>query len=246
MADTPAVLTAIADTADRICGIVAAEGQTQSSKISGDVKAELSGLARRLASVGISGAGDITSSSYQGILQQDLPIALKDVRECKLKIFDKLAGTLLPGVAAPSSAQAPPADLLQSPLLAPVIESAANYGGGNIGLYSCVNAHSQSTTSGGAIISINCYGIFTRTNQGHEDYPIDYLFPEDTRLVDNFHLNHRLKRAFFLDGLGNHQKTVDISTDESIWWMLEFEPGPRQPSSTRLIFRDQQFRSPVN
>src|SRR3954451_7328832 len=71
-ADTAAALTAIADTADRICGIVATQGETQSSKVSGQVNTELNGLARLLVSIGISGAGEIMSSSYQGVLQKDL------------------------------------------------------------------------------------------------------------------------------------------------------------------------------
>jgi len=83
-ADNAAALTAIADTADRICGIVSTQGDVGSSKVQGDIHAELNGLARRLATLGGSGSVDISSSQYQGLLQQDLPTALRDVRECKL------------------------------------------------------------------------------------------------------------------------------------------------------------------
>src|SRR6516165_8082328 len=58
-ADNAAVLTAIADTADRICGIVSTQGDTGSSKVQGDIHAELNGLARRLATLGGSGSVDI-------------------------------------------------------------------------------------------------------------------------------------------------------------------------------------------
>ena len=81
--DTPAALNSISDTADRICGIVTTQGETHSSSVSGDVHAELSGLARYLASIGVSGAGEIASSNYQNVLQQDLPAALRDARDCK-------------------------------------------------------------------------------------------------------------------------------------------------------------------
>jgi hypothetical protein len=80
-ADTAAALTALADTADRICGIVSTKGEAGSNKVQGDIHAELNGLARRLATLGGSGSVDISSSKYQGLLQQDLPTALKDLRE---------------------------------------------------------------------------------------------------------------------------------------------------------------------
>jgi hypothetical protein len=66
MADTPAALAAISDTADRICGIVATQGEAGQSKVQGDIHAELNGLARRLATIGGSGSADLTSSKYQG------------------------------------------------------------------------------------------------------------------------------------------------------------------------------------
>ena len=56
-------LKAITDTADRICGTVAAAGESQSVKVTGDVKAELGGLAKRLAELGISGTGDLATDS---------------------------------------------------------------------------------------------------------------------------------------------------------------------------------------
>ena len=123
-ADTPAALAAIADTADRICGIVATQGESGSHNVQGDVHAELSGLARRLATIGGSATADITSSNYQGLLQQDLPTTLKDIRECKLQVLAKLQATLLPGTTqAPSGPNAPTADLLQAPANAPTIDT---------------------------------------------------------------------------------------------------------------------------
>ena len=94
-ADTPAALSAITDTAEKICGIWAAQGEIRSTKATGEVHAELSGLAKRLASIGVSGAGDIASSSYQGVLQSDLSSTLKDIRDCRLKVFENLRATAL-------------------------------------------------------------------------------------------------------------------------------------------------------
>ena len=108
-ADTPAALSAINDTADRICGIVVARGETSSTKVTGEVRAELSGLAKNLASIGVEGAGDITSSSYLGMLQSDLPATLKDIRDCKLKVLESLKAIVLPGAAQPQNPNAPAA-----------------------------------------------------------------------------------------------------------------------------------------
>jgi hypothetical protein len=97
-------LKAITDTADRICGVVAAAGESQSVKVTGDLKAQLSGLAKRLADLGISGTGSFDADNYVGVLQSDLPTALGSLRECKLKVFDKLEAKLITGTGtAPTS-----------------------------------------------------------------------------------------------------------------------------------------------
>ena len=237
--DTPAALTAIADTADRICGIVATQGGAHSSTVSGDVHAELSGLVRHLASIGVSGAGQIKSSDYQNVLQQDLPAALKDARDCKLRVFERLVGTVLPGVIVPSGAGAPSGTLLQSPSSAHLVEFIRDYWGTELGLHSCSN------TASGQAFNIICYGIVTRTAQGQHDYKLDGLFPRRTTLVDNFHIEHRLRRGVFINGAGGRQQTANLSTGESIWWELEFEPGPQRASSGRIVIGNLQLRSPV-
>jgi hypothetical protein len=90
-------LDMITETADKICGIVHAQGETKSVAIKGAVHAELQGLAAHLANLGVSGAGDILSNSYQGVLQEQLSATLKDEAACKSKVFDALQIKLLPG-----------------------------------------------------------------------------------------------------------------------------------------------------
>jgi hypothetical protein len=80
-------LKAIPEAADRICGIVATSGEYGSAKVTGAVDAALSTLLKKLGNFGVSGAGEISSGSYQGLIQSELPTALKDLRECKLKVF---------------------------------------------------------------------------------------------------------------------------------------------------------------
>jgi hypothetical protein len=236
-ADTAAALTAIADTADRICGIITTQGETGSNKVQGDIHAELNGLARRLATIGGSGKMDITSSNYQGLLQQDLSPTLKDIRECKLKVLQQLQAAVLPGTVQESGPGAPNAALLQAPANAPIIDSAKVPGQQDeLGLYSCAN---QQT-------SITCYVILSRLKPGQSDYPIS----DQYKLVDNFHIEHRLRKAFFIDGLGTHQQTTNLSTGESIWLALEFETAARPVSSARIILPTFlggiQLRGPVN
>jgi hypothetical protein len=83
-------LDLITSTADRICSIVKLAGNSQSLKVKGDVKAQLSGLIKTLADVGISGAADFSTDEYEGLLQGDLATAVAHNEECKLKVFDKL------------------------------------------------------------------------------------------------------------------------------------------------------------
>lgn len=85
-----AALDAIANAADRVCNIIRPAGQSQSLRITGDVKAELNGLIRQLADLGISGAENFNTEKYEGVLREDLAGSLKSSAECKLKVFETL------------------------------------------------------------------------------------------------------------------------------------------------------------
>ena len=240
-ADTAAALTAIADTADRICGIVQTQGEAGASKAQGDIHAELNGLAHRLATLGGSGSVDISSSKYQGLFQQDLPTALKDLRECKLKVFQQLQAAILPGTAQQSGAGAPTPELVQAPANAPTVDTARTSDNSiELGLYTCTNETA----------SISCYIALSRIAAGQQDYAINSLRTDQFKLVDNFHIEHRLRRAYFIDGLGSHQQKTNLSTGESIWLALEFDPVARPISSARIIFSSlfgmPQLRGPVS
>jgi hypothetical protein len=83
-------LTLITDAADKICGIVSHAGNSQSLKVKGDVKAQLNGLIRQLADLGITGAIDYSADQYQEVIQSDLATTIQRNAECKLRVFDKL------------------------------------------------------------------------------------------------------------------------------------------------------------
>lgn len=90
-----AALKLIADTADRICGIVQTSGNAQSIEVKGEVKGQLSGLASKLAELGIGGAGSIKNDSFVGVVQKDLPKTLDELRQCKLLVFKRLEEKLI-------------------------------------------------------------------------------------------------------------------------------------------------------
>jgi hypothetical protein len=92
---TSEALQQITDTADKICGLVATSGNKSTAQATGEIKAELNGLIKRLADLGVSGGAEVSSSKYEGLLQQDLPTAMRDVIECKLKVFNVLQEKLI-------------------------------------------------------------------------------------------------------------------------------------------------------
>ncbi len=97
LADTNAeVLKEITDTADKICGYVAQAGSISSVEVKGDVKAELTGLFKRLADLGVSGVGSIDETRYEGLVHEQLADTLTDIRRCKTSIFNTLQQKLLP------------------------------------------------------------------------------------------------------------------------------------------------------
>ncbi len=85
----------ITQTADKICSSIGTSGQTTSSQFQGDVKAQLTGLAAKLADLGLSGSGAIKTEQYQGVLQSDLANSLRDNAQCKLAVFNSMYSALI-------------------------------------------------------------------------------------------------------------------------------------------------------
>jgi hypothetical protein len=88
-------LELITGTADKICNIVYLAGNSQSVKVTGDVKAELSGLVRQVVNLGLKGAGELNSDQYEGIIRADLATAVQNNAQCKLKVFLSLKDTMV-------------------------------------------------------------------------------------------------------------------------------------------------------
>lgn len=96
-------LNIVADFADRICKNIPLEGTGSDLELSGNAKAELSGLINKIADLGIEGAAKYNSSKYQGLLQKDLATVLKNSMDCKLEVFKSLKdGLFITHPIAPS------------------------------------------------------------------------------------------------------------------------------------------------
>ena len=95
-------LNMVADFADRICKNIPLEGTGSDLELSGNAKAELSGLINKIAELGIEGATKYKSLEYQGLLQKDLVTVLKASTECKLEVFKNLKdGLFIPHPITP-------------------------------------------------------------------------------------------------------------------------------------------------
>lgn len=85
-------LNIIADAADRICGEISSTGGGRKIEISGNAKAELNGLIKKMVDLGIEGAAKYEKSEYQNVLREDLAETLKTSTNCKLDVFRELKG----------------------------------------------------------------------------------------------------------------------------------------------------------
>lgn len=91
-----AALKEIRETAADICGTVEQRGQQSESEIAGKVEAKISGAIAKIADLGIEGTGRLRSKEYQGVLQTELAMTLKDSANCRKDVFEKLMEKMLP------------------------------------------------------------------------------------------------------------------------------------------------------
>lgn len=89
-------LDLISKFAASICNDVAAKGSSSSVELSGSAKAEVNKLVKQLADLKVEGAAKYQAAEYEGVLQKDLAVALKDSASCKQKVFQDLNDKLLP------------------------------------------------------------------------------------------------------------------------------------------------------
>jgi hypothetical protein len=76
--------------ADRFCKEISFGGSGNNIELSGNAKAELNGVIKRLADIGIDGAAKYQKSEYLGLLQKDLLEGYKSNTDCRLHVWDDL------------------------------------------------------------------------------------------------------------------------------------------------------------
>ena len=98
-------LKLIRETAHGICYDIQQHGEQSDFHVEGEIHAKVSGVAAKIANLGIGGTAELLDSQYQGILRQQLAAAIKTSTDCRKDVFDKLYETMLRGPAASQQTQ---------------------------------------------------------------------------------------------------------------------------------------------
>jgi hypothetical protein len=97
-----AQLIVIASTAERICGVVRDQGSASTAAAKGVVSVELRGLASQIQTTGGQNSGSITTDEYVGPLREQVAPLIKDLSECRYKVFTILFKSMSPGGTSPT------------------------------------------------------------------------------------------------------------------------------------------------
>lgn len=95
-------LVVIANTAERICGVVKDQGSASSVAAKGAVSVELRGLASQIQTTGGQSSGSITSDEYQGVLRDQVGPLMQNLSDCRFKVFQILVFKIAPSVTSPA------------------------------------------------------------------------------------------------------------------------------------------------
>jgi hypothetical protein len=95
-----AALDVIRDFADGFCKTVPQSGKSESVEASGDAKANLNGLLKKLTDLGFQGAAKYKEEEWQGPLRDSLATMTKDNQTCRLEIWKDLQSKLLQSSAS--------------------------------------------------------------------------------------------------------------------------------------------------
>ncbi|WP_286758503.1 hypothetical protein [Ralstonia sp. RL] len=100
-------LNIISDFADKLCKDVPLKHEASKIELTTTAKAELKGVARKVAGLGFDGAAKYTDSKESGFLEQDLANVVAGNRDCRLQVWNDLKGKLIsrPLPSTPSTKQ---------------------------------------------------------------------------------------------------------------------------------------------
>jgi hypothetical protein len=107
----------ITDAAERICNSIPLSGASQSAELSGQAKAEVNGVIKKVAELGVQGAGKYQTSEFSNVLQRDLAQAIQTNANCKQTVFNVLVDRMIPAKssASPSGLAVAQPDAPKSP-----------------------------------------------------------------------------------------------------------------------------------
>lgn len=91
--------------AGNICGTIPLEGNDMSLQLSGKVDAELDGLLKKIAKLGIDGATKYQREEWKGVLQKDIADILNKNSDCKKEIAKNLCDKLLSPISEPEKSR---------------------------------------------------------------------------------------------------------------------------------------------
>jgi len=68
-----------------------------------------------------------------------------------------------------------------------------------------------------------------------------------SKLVDNFNIEHKQLRGYFLNGRGQRQQTANLAKDDDVWVVQEFEGGSQGIKTVRIVITVAgiQLRGPM-
>lgn len=85
----------IVNAAKDLCETVPLSGGTEGIQLTGDARAKLKGVLKKLADIGIEGAVKYEKSSYDGVLQKDLANIINQSTNCKMDVWNDLKDKLI-------------------------------------------------------------------------------------------------------------------------------------------------------
>lgn len=102
-------LMLIRETARDICYDIQQSGQETDFQMKGEIQAKVSGIAARIANLGVGATAEVQDSQYQGMVRDQVADVIRRSIDCKKDVFDKLCKTMLRGCATfQQTRQGPP------------------------------------------------------------------------------------------------------------------------------------------
>lgn len=92
-------LEMIAGFADRICQTPSTKGETTRVELTGEAKAELSRVLKKVADLGVQGAARYKHTDYENVLQKDLTDVIRQATDCRKDVAKELTDKLVVPVA---------------------------------------------------------------------------------------------------------------------------------------------------